>query len=383
MTEAADFMAQILDAPDDDRPRLVFADWLQKHGDPRGELIAVQCALARHAATHADVGPLAPLESRERALLKAYGRAWLIDAETRLHAWGEFGFRRGFIESLTFNGGYAGAAERVRVAAPLLRALSVLELDELAASPALAGIEELTIRSEHPNVRELDALAANPDAGDLRRLGVVYGSPSQKELFALLALPLPLDELALGFYGEPFYGRLALEHLAKQPVRASLRALRIRWLRRLAFVRELGTALPALETLQLESADLATEDIYAIAAAFPRLAVLDLADNEHRIADLDLARLLAAAPNLRRLRLAQLALTDAQVSTLAASPDARRLVQLDLASNRLGDAGAFALAASEHLGNLRRLGLAANAIGHDAKQAIGRSPHLAHAIIDL
>ncbi len=382
MSEAADFMAQIVAAPDDDRPRMVFADWLMQYGDPRGELIAVQCALARHATTNDDVGPLTPLENRERALLKAYGKAWTVDVETRLKSWGEFGFRRGFIESLTFNGGFAETGERVREAAPLLRSLSMLELGELPASPALAGIEELTIRSEHLEIRELDALATSPWTRSLRRLGFVYGNPSQREVFALAALPLPLDELALGFYGEPFYGRLMLEQLAKTPARASLRVLRIRWLRRLAFLRELGLALPALETLQLESADLAAEDVLAIAKAFP-LVTLDLADNEQRVGPLDLAELLAWSPRLRRLRLAKLGLTDAHVIALAESPEAARLVHLDLSANQLGDAAALAIASSEHLGTLRRLSLAANTFGADAREALLRSPHLAHALVEL
>lgn len=37
----------VRDAPDDDEPRLVFADYLQEHGDPRGELIIVQCLRER------------------------------------------------------------------------------------------------------------------------------------------------------------------------------------------------------------------------------------------------------------------------------------------------------------------------------------------------
>lgn len=37
----------VLDAPADDEPRLVYADRLIERGDPRGELIVVQCTLAR------------------------------------------------------------------------------------------------------------------------------------------------------------------------------------------------------------------------------------------------------------------------------------------------------------------------------------------------
>lgn len=381
MTNPDAFLDQILTDPDDDRPRMVYADWLLASGDPRGELISLQCALARHAATGEDVGPLAPLELRERTLLKTYGKSWTIDAETRLKYWGEFGFRRGFIETLTFNGGYHDTYAKVREAAPLLRALAVAGLDELAASPALEGIEELSIRAGFPKLRELEALAKSPHIAKLRRLGFVYANPSQRELWQFVALPLQLDELSMGFYGEPFYGRLMLEQLAKTPHRRSLRTLRIRWLRRLSIIRELGNALPNLETLQLENADLSADDIHAIARAFPKLVTLDIGDNDQRVATLDLARLLADAPALRRLRLSRLGLTDAHVAALAATPDAARLVQLDLSSNGLANAGALALAASPHLAPLRRLHLAANALGHDGKQAIGRAFPL--AVTDL
>jgi uncharacterized protein (TIGR02996 family) len=38
----------IFDAPDDDTPRLVYADWLQEHGQPNyAEFIRLQCAAAR------------------------------------------------------------------------------------------------------------------------------------------------------------------------------------------------------------------------------------------------------------------------------------------------------------------------------------------------
>jgi len=45
----ATFLADILENPDDDGPRLVFADWLTQNGDPRGELIVTQVQL-EHAS---------------------------------------------------------------------------------------------------------------------------------------------------------------------------------------------------------------------------------------------------------------------------------------------------------------------------------------------
>ena len=46
--DAAPFLAAIRAAPDDDAPRLIYADWLDEHGQPeRAEFIRVQCELAR------------------------------------------------------------------------------------------------------------------------------------------------------------------------------------------------------------------------------------------------------------------------------------------------------------------------------------------------
>jgi uncharacterized protein (TIGR02996 family) len=48
MTDAPALLAAIRAAPDDDAPRLVYADWLDEHGQPeRAEFIRVQCELAR------------------------------------------------------------------------------------------------------------------------------------------------------------------------------------------------------------------------------------------------------------------------------------------------------------------------------------------------
>lgn len=41
------FLVAIRDEPDDLTPRLVFADWLEERGDPRGEFIRLQCLLSQ------------------------------------------------------------------------------------------------------------------------------------------------------------------------------------------------------------------------------------------------------------------------------------------------------------------------------------------------
>ena len=61
--------ANILAHPDDREAYLVYADWLQSHGDPRGELVAVQTKLTQ--------GANPALSAREQELFAAHAGEWL------------------------------------------------------------------------------------------------------------------------------------------------------------------------------------------------------------------------------------------------------------------------------------------------------------------
>ena len=73
-SEEARLWAEVAAAPHDREPRLVLADYLVQHGDPRGELIALQCAGTGKATVRATklltvhlkswLGPIAPLLTR-------------------------------------------------------------------------------------------------------------------------------------------------------------------------------------------------------------------------------------------------------------------------------------------------------------------------------
>jgi uncharacterized protein (TIGR02996 family) len=66
----AALLAAVYARPADDAPRLVYADWLQERGDPRGEFIALQFQRLRGVLDGDG-------EKRERALLRQHLRAWL------------------------------------------------------------------------------------------------------------------------------------------------------------------------------------------------------------------------------------------------------------------------------------------------------------------
>lgn len=114
---ADDFLREIWAAPGDDAPREVFADWLQEHGDPRGEYIALQLARARrrlaysNRATRATAGvtlrAVEPDEAkalaRERALLAKHRREWAAPFEPVL-SMPNTTFDRGFLYSVYVHG---------------------------------------------------------------------------------------------------------------------------------------------------------------------------------------------------------------------------------------------------------------------------------------
>src|SRR5947208_16258633 len=93
MDDAA-FERAVLESPDDDGPRLVYADWLDEQGDPRGEFIRTQVE-----SEHCPAGlPRCPERvAREQALLAAHGPRW----QRGLHGLAaDCRFRRGFVEDV-------------------------------------------------------------------------------------------------------------------------------------------------------------------------------------------------------------------------------------------------------------------------------------------
>jgi uncharacterized protein (TIGR02996 family) len=87
MDEEAAFTAAILAAPRDDTPRLLFADWLDERGDPRGEWLRVTVRLqqlvwnfapAEMRAKHQWVREVARLQRRLRELRAVVPEAWAL-----------------------------------------------------------------------------------------------------------------------------------------------------------------------------------------------------------------------------------------------------------------------------------------------------------------
>src|SRR5437660_490323 len=82
----------IIENPDDDAPRLAYADWCDQHGQPeRAGFIRIQCQLGRLPERNPQ---RRGLEERERWLLRKYKRPWLGELNRLVeHGW----FERGFV----------------------------------------------------------------------------------------------------------------------------------------------------------------------------------------------------------------------------------------------------------------------------------------------
>jgi uncharacterized protein (TIGR02996 family) len=100
MTRADAFLKAILAEPDDDAPRLLFADWLEEYGDAnRAEFIRIQIALAGRKPGFASPG----LWSRQKDLLVRHDKEWSTPVRAAATSWS---YERGFIEEI---GAEAGA----------------------------------------------------------------------------------------------------------------------------------------------------------------------------------------------------------------------------------------------------------------------------------
>ena len=179
MTDEDAFVRAICEAPEDDTPRLVFADWLQENRDTaRAEFIRTQVELARLDAADPRREPLA---KRERELW-AKRHAWRrLPAEWLRQGLGEY--RRGFLWR------WVGTVDLyLSRAADLWRDGPIGELSlngrnrhlvRLAECPHLAAIRGLTLQV----------------AGRIRDGGfALAGSPHLAGLESFLVLaPRPLD----------------------------------------------------------------------------------------------------------------------------------------------------------------------------------------------
>jgi uncharacterized protein (TIGR02996 family) len=158
MSEREAFLHAICENPEDDAARLVFADWLQEHGEEeRAEFIRVQIELAGAETFSSHVSAWT---TRQNRLLRANQQRWLAELPFQGSLLWDYHFQRGFVESVrAFDFAVLRReVDRIFAATPLIH----LELHR----PCLS---ELTEIRELSRIRYLGIWISRPSAESVRR----------------------------------------------------------------------------------------------------------------------------------------------------------------------------------------------------------------------
>jgi uncharacterized protein (TIGR02996 family) len=205
---ARGFLEDIVAHPDDDTPRLVYADWLEDNGDSdRAEFIRVQ--LERSHLPEWDARQV-PLRLREAALIEQHGGGWKRELP-RIKGVRWEGFRRGFVATARFNSFevLAANASACWAAAPI-EAVSVRwprHGEDVEGIEPIAGLRELSTTARYINPREVSRFADAPLLSTLRALTVRNGSLGidgfrrlvrSPHLNTLTALRVPFNSIGNG-----------------------------------------------------------------------------------------------------------------------------------------------------------------------------------------
>lgn len=289
MSTEGDLFAAIVEAPDDDDPRLVWADAV---GNERGELVVLQCRLARE-----DLAPAehAAIDDRVRTLLEAHGPAWSGFAEepavTRCL------FRRGFVEAVEVN-----VTEM-----PWMR---VFDIAPLATGLELRGLTQMIDHRPSSHAAGLDPIAlvagvfAQPAFDRVRAIGFdgvaryeTYGDDEWSNEWTSRA-----DEL--------------LELIARTGRLAGIRALAIRDPFTPRGMHELlsSNALASLEMLLFSHGVADVTQVRELLQSTPQLRVLELG------AEFDAANIAGVLPPSVRLLFRSRTLVHASPNPREASP---------------------------------------------------------------
>ncbi len=187
------FLLAIREEPDDDAPRLIYADWLMEQQEPwrveRGEFIRVQCDLLRLPESHPG---RETLKQREQWLLQRNWEAWIGPLRQLIGSGSQdvwirgtykreaiFYFRRGFIESLSLHARtFLAVAEQLVLLTPLRR-LELIRAGSLAGQlahcPSLEGLQCLWFSDYFVDPLDsngIRALGDSPYLGQLVFLGL-------------------------------------------------------------------------------------------------------------------------------------------------------------------------------------------------------------------
>ena len=375
----------LVENPDEDTPRLVYADWLDEHADT----LPVPAAVRAHAQFIRDDIALSrldeydPLRLRWELIEKPEREAagWVRDRLPVLQ-WGSFArgplFRRGFPWAVAVPPGRVGSLSEVpfplervqldrrgRDAVEVLRRAPWRERLRTIEFANLGGTSPTDVLSPFA-LERLERLAFLSDAINPAEARALVASPLFRRLTALTITRAPVGQaVAEAMVGEGAATGLRELHLTNSRVPAD------------ALVDLLGShAANCLETLALGGDRIGAPQKFRAferALALPPVRALDVGDERPGEAGIESLLASALPPRLCRLDLSRCWLSGDCIRALAGGGfGALRVLRLH--SNPAGNDGAVALARAPHLAGLLVLNLGYSQVGDEGVEAILESP---------
>jgi uncharacterized protein (TIGR02996 family) len=368
--KAQGFLDFIVAHPDDDTPRLVFADWLEEEGDgARAEFIRVQVERARLPEWDARQ---VRLRLRERALIEQHEKKWkgeLPDIEGV--TWEEF--RRGFVATATFSTfAVLGANASACWAAAPIEAVSVRwpRRDESSETILpIPGLRELSITAQLVDRRDVGRLAGLPLLSTLRALNIRNCNLGGEGFRRLVASPHLGNLTAL---------RVPGNSIGNQAIRALFGAASLTSLAELDLSETGSFGRTRRSGRYREDPIIEATDLAALArwSGMARLRALTLSGNDARRNGL---RALLRSPHvtgLKELTLRGNGLDGQAMQEFGAARPELQLDALDLGENLLGDLGPADLALAPCLNELKVLELDRCEIGLSGARWLVNAPFL-------
>jgi uncharacterized protein (TIGR02996 family) len=405
--EVLAFLADAKQHPEDDAPLLVLADWLEEHGDERGEFVRLQVGAWSDAEREAELlarnrmswlGFLAEKGIRtefQRGLVRVSGpvRKLLSKRLARLPtsepaAWAShlklYDFTADTLGKLASSPHWTCLAQldlsrscywADQTISPDRVGVAMGDWSELSGAAVLAGLAELDLSCLDIGASGAAALVSAHDWKRLRRLdvsmnnlgdegarglaacrsltGLVELNLSQNRIradgFAALAGWRGLETVSFLCLSGNYPGAEGMAALATSPFLGNVTRLRL-----------YGNDHPFREPFGPAWIAAAGAEALTGATGLRRLANLNLMRNWIGPGGAEALAASRAFPALTELELAENEIGDAGAVALANSPALRGLTHLSLRYNGIGDRGARALAESPYLGGLKSLVFLAN-----------------------
>jgi len=323
-----DLLRAIIEQPENNQLRLIYADWLEERGDPRAAFIRVQISLQ---AAEARSPQWRELKHREHQLLREFGDQWLcglLGPATAEH------FDRGFLGHVSMG------AQRL---AKTLKRLKDQPVTSLRLESTVSGSGAAAFFSDawFQRVRSLEFSPCRPKATVVQRLATSRNLCN-------------LEHLNLG---------------GGDPGKNGMRAL---WQGELTSLKSLAMQIKAVH-----------KDAWAAAAAskeFQRLEQLELSvsttsGDEYEAAEVALDGLSQACPfaSLRSLRLCNFPRAIEPFARFFNRMQLPAVETLDFSGTPLRDAEIELLAANQQLLALNRLNISGATIGNYGAQVLANS----------